>query len=151
MGTKQLLLIALGIIIVGLAISSGTDLFRSFSDQARIDEMLNMTNHLLENAEVYYKTPTDLGGGGQSFKGWKPSRQLMKTDGLGYIKPKQITANKNKVQIQIHSYAADGNGNTVRMIGFHQYTNKGKLRKQVKYWDDRIGKWITIYNETTNG
>lgn len=151
MGTKQYLLIALGIIVVGIAITAGIDLFTSFSDQARVDRMINMTHHILEDAQVYYKTPENLGGGGHSFNGWKPARQLMEIDGLGYINSKQIIANKNKVQIQIHSEKADASGNTVKMIGMHQFIGQGKLKKQIKYWDDRIRKWITLYDETIGG
>lgn len=70
MGQQQLLLIVLSVIIVGVAIAVGVTQFRSSAvdsnRQALIADMVN----LAAKAQRYYRTPAQLGGGGQSFVGF---------------------------------------------------------------------------------
>lgn len=70
MGQQQLLLIVLGVIIVGIAIVVGINLFRSSAVQANRDAVVADLNNLAAMAQQYYKKPTSLGGGGNSFVGF---------------------------------------------------------------------------------
>lgn len=71
MGQQQLLLIVLGIIIVGIAVVVGINLFTaSASEQNRDAVILDMTN-IAMGAQQYLRTPRELGGGGRSYVGFR--------------------------------------------------------------------------------
>lgn len=70
MGQQQLLLIVLGVIIVGIAIVVGITLFNASAVQANRDAVVSDLQHLAFTAQQYYKKPTILGGGGNSFTGY---------------------------------------------------------------------------------
>ena len=70
MGQQQLLLIVLGIIIVGIAVVVGINLFTaSASEQNRDAVVLDMTN-IAMMAQQYLRTPAELGGGGRTYLGF---------------------------------------------------------------------------------
>ncbi|GMU86563.1 MAG: hypothetical protein AMXMBFR48_18050 [Ignavibacteriales bacterium] len=70
MGQQQLLLIVLGVIIVGISVVVGINLFQSSAVQANRDAIIADLNNLAATAMQYYKKPTNLGGGGNSFVGF---------------------------------------------------------------------------------
>lgn len=67
MGQQQLLLIVLGVIIVGIAIVSGINLFAASAEQANRDAVMSDLLTLSSMARAYYHRPAVLGGGGDSF------------------------------------------------------------------------------------
>jgi len=69
MGQQQLLLIVLGVIIVGIAIVVGINLFRASAVDANRNAVIADLNNLAASAQQYYKKPSTLGGGGNSFVG----------------------------------------------------------------------------------
>ena len=70
MGQQQLLLIVLGIIIVGIAIVVGINLFTANAIDAKRNNVTNDLIHLASEAQKYYKTPSSMGGGSNKFTGW---------------------------------------------------------------------------------
>ncbi|MFH0736386.1 MAG: hypothetical protein V1773_17715 [bacterium] len=70
MGQQQLLLIVLGVIIVGIAVVVGINVFTASSSQANRDAVISDLTNLASNAQQYYRKPQALGGGGNSFTGW---------------------------------------------------------------------------------
>lgn len=70
MGQQQLLLIVLGVIIVGIAVVVGISLFTSSSLEANKDAVVSDCVNLASMAQQYYRKPTQMGGGGNSFAGW---------------------------------------------------------------------------------
>ena len=70
MGQQQLLLIVLGVIIVGIAIVVGINLFQASAIDANRNAVISDLNNLAAMAQQYYKKPTSLGGGGNSFVGF---------------------------------------------------------------------------------
>lgn len=81
MGQQQLLLIVLGVIIVGIAIVVGINLFQASSVDANRNAVISDLNNLAAKAQEYYKKPTALGGGGNSF--------------VGFAMPTGMTSNAN--------------------------------------------------------
>ena len=79
MGQQQLLLIALGIIIVGIAIFVGITLFRSNAIETKRDHLINECMNIASVAQQYYYKPVEMGGGGRSFNGWSIPQSLKKT------------------------------------------------------------------------
>lgn len=70
MGQQQLLLIVLGVIIVGIAIAVGISMFKSSAVDANRSAIASDLANLAAKAQRYYRTPTELGGGGNSFVGF---------------------------------------------------------------------------------
>jgi hypothetical protein len=82
MGQQQLLLIVLALIIVGIAIAISVSLFRANAIEGKRDILIEETSSLGVMALQYFKKPTELGGGGQSFMGWViPDQMLTTTNG----------------------------------------------------------------------
>lgn len=67
MGQQQLLLIVLGVIIVGIAIVVGINLFNANSVSGNRDSVVSDLNNLAAMAHEYYNKPSSLGGGGSSY------------------------------------------------------------------------------------
>lgn len=70
MGQQQLLLIVLGVIIVGIAVVVGINLFNSSAKDAGRDQVVSNLTNLASKAQQYYKKPTSLGGGNNTFQGF---------------------------------------------------------------------------------
>ncbi len=79
MGQQQLLLIILGVIIVGIAVVVGLNVFQANSVQANRDAVIADLNTLGSMAQQYYKKPAELGGGGNAFTNWKIPANLAST------------------------------------------------------------------------
>lgn len=70
MGQQQLLLIVLTVIIVGIAVVVGINMFSASSSSANRDAVISDATNLGTMAQQYYRKPTALAGGGNSFVGW---------------------------------------------------------------------------------
>jgi hypothetical protein len=69
MGQQQLLLIILGVIVVGIAVAVGITMFSDSAINANRDAMVNDLVNLASRAQQFYRRPSSLGGGGNSFAG----------------------------------------------------------------------------------
>ena len=67
MGQKQLLLIAVGIIIVGLAVATGISLASAGAVEANRDNVSIHLATLAHLAQNHYERPKSFGGGGETF------------------------------------------------------------------------------------
>jgi len=67
MGQQQLLLIVLGVIIVGIAIVVGINLFQAQAEESAKDSMIAAATNIGAMAQQYYKKPVTMGGGGGDF------------------------------------------------------------------------------------
>jgi len=79
MGQQQLLLIVLGVIIVGIAVVVGINLFNASAEESAKDTIASECTNLGAMALQYYKKPVALGGGGNAFDATN--------GGLGFIIP----------------------------------------------------------------
>ena len=69
MGQQQLLLIVLGVIIVGIAVVVGINLFNANAEEAAKDGIVSDCTNLGAMAQQHYKKPGSMGGGSNSFDG----------------------------------------------------------------------------------
>lgn len=76
MGQQQLLLIVLGVIIVGIAVVVGINVFTASASSANRDAVISDMTNLAAMAQQYYRKPTALGGGGNTFTGWSIPQNL---------------------------------------------------------------------------
>lgn len=79
LGQQQLLLIVLGLIIVGVAIIVGINLFTANAVEAKRNGLTNELLHMASLAQQYYKTPIAFGGGSREFTGWGIPPSLLST------------------------------------------------------------------------
>ncbi len=79
MGQQQLLLIVIGVIIVGIAIVVGINLAATSAQSANRDAVISDLNNIGSFAQQYYRKPTALGGGGNSFTGFTIPPSLTQT------------------------------------------------------------------------
>ncbi len=70
MGQQQLLLIVLGVIIVGIAVVVGINLFNANAEESAKDTIVSEGTNLGAMAQQYFKKPVALGGGGNTFAGF---------------------------------------------------------------------------------
>ncbi len=79
MGQQQLLLIILGVIIVGIAIAVGLQLFQAGSIGANSDAVINDIMNIAAHADQYRIRPKAMGGGGGIFDGYQIPVRLVTT------------------------------------------------------------------------
>jgi len=72
MGQQQLLLIVLGVIIVGIAVVVGINLFNANSRESWKSQKATQVMNYAQMYLTYYKKTKAMGGGGRSFAGLKP-------------------------------------------------------------------------------
>jgi hypothetical protein len=70
MGQQQLLLIVLGVIIVGIAVVVGINVFTAQSEESAKDAIVSDCTTLGAMAQQYFRKPAAMGGGSNSFTGW---------------------------------------------------------------------------------
>ena len=70
MGQQQLLLIVLGVIVVGIAVVVGINLFNANAESSTQDSIVSQGTNIGALAQQYFKKPTAMGGGGNSFTGF---------------------------------------------------------------------------------
>ena len=87
MGQQQLLLIVLGVIIVGIAIVVGINLFNANAVSSNRDAVISDLNNLGALATQYYMKPSSMGGGGNTFTGWTIPATLDSTANGTYNNP----------------------------------------------------------------
>jgi hypothetical protein len=73
MGQQQLLLIVLGVIVVGIAVVVGINLFNANAVSANRDGVVSDLNNLGAMAQQFYKKPLAMGGGGNTFNTGGPN------------------------------------------------------------------------------
>lgn len=67
MGQQQLLLIVLGVIIVGISIVVGINLFGEQAAASNFDAVMNDMQRIAAVSQQWYLKPIALGGGGRSY------------------------------------------------------------------------------------
>jgi len=82
MGQQQLLLIVLGVIIVGIAVVVGINVFTASAASSNRDAVIADLTTIGSMAQGYYRKPTALGGGNNSFTGWVVPAQLAQTSNM---------------------------------------------------------------------
>jgi Tfp pilus assembly protein PilE len=86
MGQQQLLLIILGVIVVGIAVAVGITMFSDSAINANRDALSNDLVNLASRCQQFYRRPTSLGGGGNSFS-------LLTTSAITLLTNKPSNAN----------------------------------------------------------
>jgi hypothetical protein len=80
MGTQQLLLIIVGIVITAIAIAVGIGMFGSNSTSSNRDALINDINNIAAHAKQYRSRLGSMGGGGGSYVGYVLPDKLNNND-----------------------------------------------------------------------
>ncbi len=79
MGSQQLLLIVVGVIVVGLMVYAGFNISRDYMENANRDQVISNLYDLGLLAQQHYKKNASQGGGGGSYIGWSMPTQFQNT------------------------------------------------------------------------
>jgi len=109
MGQQQLLLIVLGVIVVGIAVVVGINLFNANAVSSNRDGVVSDLNNLGAMGQQYYKKPTSMGGGGNTFTGWTLPAELDTTANGNYV----LTVAAQSLTIQGYGTENAPNGNKI--------------------------------------
>jgi hypothetical protein len=99
MGQQQLLLIALGIIVVGIAVIVGMDQFSTSAVEANRDAIILDLNFISALARAHYKKPVGMGGGGNSFANFEIPTAMLETAN-GTLEHTNTGHNTNHIHFQ---------------------------------------------------
>ena len=94
MGTQQLLLIIIGMIVLAAAIAVGNLLFNAHAESSTKDTIISECMNLGSLAQQYYNKSMEMGGGDKSFVGWSISQHIDSTMSATYS---IISANDEKL------------------------------------------------------
>ncbi len=137
MGTKQLLLIALGVIIVGTAVAVSLNLFNTqFSGQIR-DMAIQQMHEIGTLAKTYRATPTEGGGGGGTYTGFKLPNAFI-DDALTW--KFDFKFGSDNVFFYMISKQIFYNDRPLYLLGLHQ---KGEF-VYIRLFDPEKNSWETI-------
>ena len=125
MGTQQLMLVILGVIIVGIAIAVGIWLFSGTSVSSNKDAIINDLLNLSQHAYRWKLTPTPFGGGGRAFTGYVIPEALKDNEDATFVttnvSPKSVTFEAtSKLGFGKVSAVLDSAG----VLGSYQYTGE---------------------------
>jgi hypothetical protein len=84
MGSQQMLLIIVGVLMVGLSIAIGITLFGDSASASNRDAIASDLQNQASRAQIYHRRPKALGGGGGSFVGFAISNGSMTNDNGTY-------------------------------------------------------------------
>ncbi len=117
MGQQQLLLIVLGVIIVGIAVVVGINVFTASASQANKDAVVADLTNIAAMAQQFYRKPAALGGGGNTFTGFAVPTSLSPTANMTGIVTLTPGAQSITLAASGTEKGADGtNAFTVTMI-----------------------------------
>ena len=117
MGQQQLLLIVLGVIIVGIAVVVGINVFTASSANANRDAVISDLTTLAAMAQQYYRKPVAMGGGGNTFNGGTAA----------WAVPPSLDTTANGIYTQT---AIAANSVTLKGVG-NEYGNNGTAGVEV--------------------
>lgn len=116
MGSQQLLLIIVGVIILGVAVAVGITMFRDQAAASNRDSVSNDVVYLASKAQEYYRKPQALGGGQKSFNGMTLMRLTNKSEnanGTYDLESAPITGDPASVVITGTGVETGSNGSPV--------------------------------------
>jgi hypothetical protein len=128
MGQQQLLLIVLSVIIVGIAVVVGINMFNDQAANSNLDSVTADLLNLASRAQQHYRRPTAMGGGGGSFVALTANAA-----GLAYL----TTQPTNENGTYTISTAGNATSVTVQGIGKTDGNADGTMcTARVTVWDD---------------
>ena len=136
MGQQQLLLIILGVIVVGIAVAVGITMFTDNAVNANRDAVTNDLVNLAARAQQYYRRPTALGGGGNSFVG-------LTADAAGLTKLTNRSVNANGTYSIVT--AGTATGLVIQGEGTENADGTNKVTMQIHVFSDKSDSIVIVH------
>ena len=136
MGQQQLLLIILGVIVVGIAVAVGITMFTDNAVNANRDAVTNDLVNLAARAQQFYRRPTALGGGGNSFVG-------LTADAAGLTKLTNRASNANGTYSI--TTAGTATGMVIQGVGTENADGTNKVTMQIFVFSDKSDSVVIIH------
>ena len=135
-GQQQLLLIILSVVVVGIAVTLGITMFSDSSIDANRDAITNDLTNLASRAHQYYRRPSYLGGGGNSFAG-------LTADDAGIKRLTNTPKNDNGVYSIASAGTGTGMSACVEILGVGTEIYEGSpVAARVRIYPDRDSVWV---------
>ncbi|MDH4188320.1 MAG: hypothetical protein OEV08_15125 [Nitrospira sp.] len=136
MGQQQILLIVLTVVLVGIAIVVGTQLFRAQAADSNLDAVCADLIIFANRAQLHYRRPLAMGGGGESF-----ALLTANSTGMTYL----TTSPTNDNGAYSISVAGTATSVTLQGIGLHDADRDGIYAiATVQVWPDSTN--MTVIN-----
>ena len=136
MGQQQLLLIILGVIVVGIAVAVGITMFTDNAVNANRDAVTNDLVNLAARAQQFYRRPTALGGGGNSFVG-------LTADAAGLRKLTNRGTNANGTYTI--KTAGTATGVVLNGVGTEYADGTNKVTMEMHVFNDKADSVVILY------
>jgi hypothetical protein len=130
MGQQQLLLIVLSVIIVGIAVVVGINMFNDQAASSNLDAVTADLMNLAARAQQHFRRPTAMGGGGGSF-----ALLTANAAGLAYLTTQPTNENGT------YSISTAGNATQVTVQGVGREDGDGNgvmATARVAVWADSV-------------
>jgi hypothetical protein len=136
MGQQQLLLIILGVIVVGIAVAVGITMFTDNAVNANRDAVTNDLVNLAARAQQFFRRPTALGGGGNSFVG-------LTADAAGLTKLTNRASNANGT----YSITSAGTttGVVVQGVGTEQADGSNYVTMEIHVFSNKADSVVIVH------
>lgn len=115
MGSQQLLLIVVGVVLIGIMIAVGMSMFKDQAASTNRDSISNDLAHFAVQAQKYYRKPALTGGGDYSFNGLAfhhLAKKATNTNGSYVLSPDPASPSDNFVTITGAGYNTGNDGST---------------------------------------
>jgi hypothetical protein len=119
MGTQQLLLIAVGLVIIAIMVAIGMTMFHDQAASTNRDEIANDLAHYAAIARAYYRRPAVYGGGNFSFRGLtmlKITSKPKNDNGTYTLAPDPVTGTPDHVTLVGEGTETGLDGTKVRVV-----------------------------------
>jgi Tfp pilus assembly protein PilE len=119
MGSQQLLLIAVGLVILGIMISVGITMFHDQAASTNRDEVANDLAHYAAIARAYYRKPTTYGGGGNTFRGLSMAQitsRPVNDNGVYSLTPDPVNGTPDHITLMGVGTESGLDGSNVRVV-----------------------------------
>lgn len=137
MGTQQILLIALGVILVGIAVVVGMNLAGVSYNETIKDMAIKKMYEIGSYANSYRAKPVNIGGGGGTYNGYKIPAQIS-NDELAWTFG--LRFGEDMLYIYLISKAKIDNGQPLYLLGLYQ---SGVLQ-YIQLYDPSEKEWVVI-------
>jgi hypothetical protein len=118
MGTQQILLIVLSVVVVGIAVAVGITMFNQQAVNSNRQAVIGDLQNLGAQAMAWYKMPTSMGGGGQTPNNFQDElTQLAQYLGFS-IAGTEYAASTDSLANDNGSYFLGGNAGTLEITGY---------------------------------
>ena len=134
MGSQQILLIVIAVVLIGIMILVGLDMFEDQAASTNRDAIANDLTHFAVQVQKFYRTPALFQGGGHSFNGLTSAdfaKHTTNSNGTYVLTPDPATSTDTFVEITGTGVNKGNDGST-------------PVRVQVTVWPD------SSYLETLN-